>query len=207
MEKLNSYLIYNLDSIDLSELFNNLSKQLKLLHSYDKVVPNLSGETILCDEQGFSFDGMADSNNLEVDKRSNLLSLGKLLLGYYLTKSGTLSDLSSVDDNWFIQKVDSICDTITDDSFNGDYFSSLFNGSNEYYSDYLDRIKQNEALGGKGNVRTYKKVLSNATSELYDDQSEEQIMKDASISGVFYPLLIGLSLIVAMSIFFVIKFV
>ena len=82
------------------------------------------------------------------------------------------------------------------------------NGSNEYYCDYLERVKQNEALGGKGNVRAYKKVLSNAASELYDDPEDDLDLdkKVASISSLFYPLLIGLSVLVGISIIAVIKF-
>ena len=209
MEKLRDYLVYNLDSLDLSELFDNLSKQLKVIHSYDKVVPTLTSDSILCDEKGFSFESIEDSNQIDTDKRNNILDLAKLVIGCFLSVSGEFRDFSTIDTSWFTDNIDDICATITDDSFRKDYYEALFeNGSNEYYCDYLERVKQNEALGGKGNVRAYKKVLSNAASELYDDPEDDLDLdkKVASISSLFYPLLIGLSVLVGISIIAVIKF-
>jgi hypothetical protein len=174
-------------------------------------INNLSSTNILFDGNSFIFSDVNSSNNIELDKRKNIVSLAKLILGGYLSAANGFRDFSSVDDSWFIQNLDDICETITDDNFDQDYFYSLFTeGNNEYYCDYLERKKQSESIGGKGNIRSYKKVLSNAASNFYEDQTEVDDLsvekKTAQVTPIFYPLLIGMSLATVLAMYLIFKY-
>lgn len=211
METFDSYFLYENDSSNLKDIFDNLSKQMKIIHSHGMVIPNLSSKTIGYNENGFSFLNMSKPINFEADKRLNILSLAKLMLGTYLSSTTGFKDFSSIQDSWFIDNINDIVSSITDDDFEGEYFINLFNGSNEYFCDYLDRKKQNETLGGRENVSQYKKVLKTAASSLYEDQSYEDDNsidienKTASINVSFYLMLIGCSILVATCVSIFIK--
>lgn len=212
MDTLKSYFMYENDTSNISDIFNNLSKQLKIIHSHGMVVPNLSSESIVVDEDyNLSFDNMeyAEDNDFVSQKRRNIVDLAKIILGAYLSLETGFRDFSTVDDEWFAKNVDGINEAIIAEGFEKDYYIELFSGSNEYYSDYLDRMKQMNNLSGSQNVNSYKKVLRTAASSLYEDASEEvpEVVesKTASISAYFYPILVGLSLLVTVSIAIFIK--
>ncbi len=215
MEKLNDYFLYDYDGSGLSNVFDSLSERLKEIHAYNQYVPNISSDTITYDGNVFSFTGIQESRNMDYDKRKNITSLAKLILGSYLSVANGFKDFSQVDDNWFIQNIDDICSTITDDDFNSDYFHAVFGeGSNEYYTDFLDRKSQTEALSGRENVNSYRKVLSNGASAFYAPETEGSEYtpdytvekKSANVTQIFYPLLIGLSLGTVMVMYFIFKY-
>lgn len=217
MEKLNDYFLYDYTDNGLSDMMDRLSEHLKELHSKNQYVPNLSSNTIMYDGEDFVFTDIEPSSNIELDKRKNLTALAKLFLGCHLSVGNGFKDFSELDDSWIIQNLDDICDTITDEDFNADYFRALFNeGSNEYYTDYLDRMAQNAELGGKGNTNAYKKVLSNAASSIYAEPTYETSedyedvttveKKTAQVTPIFYPLLIGLSLTAVVGMYVIFKF-
>lgn len=195
METLNQYFSYNKDC-SISDVFYQLYKQMKVIHDNGMIVPLVDSNHILFDGS-FTFDDKSLSNNIELDKNENLLSLTKLFLGTYISFATGFRDFSSVDNEWFLQNMDSINNMITDDDFPSQYFSSVFvNGENGYYSDYVDKIKQSESLSSMSNVKGYKKVLSNAASKFYEDQSQTVESTDgvgkktAFINFLFYPTLI-----------------
>ena len=194
MESLKTYFSYENDFDDVSELYENLSRQLKIIHSNNMIVPNMNSDEItLGDSIAFKAE---KSNDFEAKKRENIVSFAKLMIGTYLSKSTGFKDFSNVDDNWFISNFDSIFDAINEENFDKEYFSSvLLEGKNYYYSDYLDRKRQSESLEGKSNIQGYRKVLRTAGSELYqnlDDEIEIQ-EKSANMHISFNPLLIGVS--------------
>lgn len=216
MDTLESYFLYNADGINMSEIFDQLSRSLKDIHNNNQVVDNFNSSSILFDGDNFTFGSVEKTDNLARDKRRNLISLAKLALGGYLTGGNGINSFIEADDNWFIQNIDDICGNITADDFNSDYFYSLFTeGSDEYYCDYLQRKKQNESLGGKGNTNAYKKVLTNAASGIYsapayDDNVEEEVStvekKSAQVTPIFYPLLIGMSLATVIAMYLIFKY-
>ena len=213
METLNQYFAYSDDYSNINNIYINLSRQLKIIHEHSMVVPNLTGESVVYDED-FSFTAMEPSDNFEVDKRQNIVSLGKIMLGAYLSLSTGYRDFSGVDDEWFSSNIDSICSSITSDEFESQYYIDVFsNGSNDYYCDYVDRVKQNESLGAQSNVQGFKKVLKTAASSLYQEQvfDEEDDLsierKSASLNTIFYPLLIGGFLLLTVTALIIIKIV
>ena len=198
METLKDYFSYENDIDEVSNVFEDLSRQLKIIHSKDMYIPNLSSEEIMIDSD-VSFDNMTFSESIDVDKRKNILSLAKIMIGTYLSMNTGFKDFSSVDDKWFIDNLDSIFDTINVENFDKDYFSSIFlEGNNMYYSEYLDKKRQGEKLQGTSNVQGYRKVLRNAGSSLYQEMDDQIDIKEkaANIQTNFNPLLIGFSLAV-----------
>lgn len=204
METLNQYFAYYDDDeySHVNEIFSSISREMKKIHEQGMYIPNLSGDSIVCnDDYSFSFTEMAESDNIELDKRKNIIAIGKMLVGAYLSLPLGYNDYSLMPDEFFTKETDNICSSISSDKFNSEYIISLFSeGSNEYYSDYLDRKKQNESLNSSSNVRGFAKVLSNAASSLYQEQvfDEEDLsveQRKASLNVIFYPLLIGCALI------------
>lgn len=198
METLKDYFSYENDIDEVSGIFENLSRQLKIIHSKDMYVPNLSSKEIIVDDD-VSFENMTFSENIEADKRKNILSLAKIMIGTYLSINTGFKDFSSVDDKWFLDNLDSIFETINVENFDKDYFSSIFlEGNNTYYSEYLDRKRQGEVLQGTSNVQGYRKVLRNAGSSLYQEMDDQIDIreKNANLQTNFNPLLIGFSLAV-----------
>ena len=193
METLKEYFLSNNDYSNLPNIFSNLSKQLKIIHDNGMVIPLLNSDKIAVDNGEFSFQYMTEANNYELEKRRNITAFAKLMLGTYLSLSTNFNDFSSVDDNWFSQNIDSILNSITADNFDKEYFDEVFkNGEDTYYSDFLDRKRQSEELGGKGNINTYSKVLKNSASALYSlgdtEGNNEDLKKSASINYLFYPV-------------------
>ncbi len=193
METLKEYFLSNNDYSNLPNIFSNLSRQLKIIHDNGMVIPLLNSDKIAVDNGEFSFQYMTEANNYELEKRKNITSFAKLILGTYLSLSTNFNDFSSVDDNWFSQNIDSILNSITADNFDKEYFDEVFkDGEDTYYSDFLDRKRQSEELGGKGNVNAYSKVLKNSASAFYSssdtEQNEEGSRKSASINYLFYPV-------------------
>ena len=198
METLNQYFTYENDYTNLNSIFINLSRKLKSVHEDNLIVPELTGDTISYDDDSFSFTYIEETDNVSINKRRNIISLAKIILGAYLSLSTGYKDFSSVNDEWFLDNLEDICSTITSDNFDANYFRELFlEGKDEYYCDYYDRKKQNESLSEKSNIQGYKKVLKTAASSLYQEQvfDEEDDLnidkKTASVSLMFYPLLVG----------------
>lgn len=196
METLSQYFLYNNDYSNIKNIFVNLSRQLKIIHEHGMIIPNLNSESIVVDDD-FSFSTMEGTDNFSLDQRKNMISFAKIILGTYLSLPNGFKDFSNVNDEWFVNNINDICSSIADENFDSQYFKSIFlEGSNEYYSDYIDRKNQEESLSSKSNIQGYKKVLANAASKLYQEQvfDEEDLsidQKKASINSIFYPLLVG----------------
>lgn len=136
-------------------------------------VPTLDSEHILYDDGKFSF-GEMDTSHSKDNIRGNIVSLTKLFLGTYISIPTGFRDFSSVPTEWFLENMPDISGSITDESFDFLYFDNvLVNGQNVYYNSYVDNIKRLDDVGSMSNVRGYKKVLSNAASKFYEDQSVE----------------------------------
>ena len=209
MVDLGDYFSYNSDLSNVSLIFENLSRQLKVIHSHMMVVPKLSSKSISYDD-GVQFETMIEPYNFELQKRENIVSFGKLMLGTYLSLGTGFKDFSFVEDEWFANNISDITKAITSDNFYPEYFEQLFlNGSNEYYCDFIDRKRQEEALNNRSNINGFKKVLNTAASSLYEEEESQEefndYQKNASISSIFYPLLIGGVLLVTLLIFVFIK--
>ena len=201
METLDQYFSYNNDYSQLSNIFLQLYAKLRVIHENGMYVPNISANNIVYDGN-FSFGSMSLSNNIELNKRENLVSLTKLFLGAYLSLSTGFRDFSSVDIEWFSNNMDGIVSVVDDENFSSEYFSSvLFGGDNVYYDDFLKKKSQDSDLNSRSNKRGYAKVLSNAGSKFYEDQTEEIEenpfeRKTAYINFIFYPVLVFCSLLV-----------
>jgi len=201
METLNQYFSYNKDYNDMINAYRILYKKMKIIHDNGMQVPYIDSNHILYDGT-FSFDSMVLSQNIEVGKRENLLSLTKLFLGTYLSLSTEFRDFSQVDNEWFSSNIDSISNSVTEEDYPKEYFLSvLLNGENLYFSDYLDKIERENSYNSMSNKNVYKKVLSNAGSSLYQDNSINSNndndnefssieKKSAFINIMFYPVLI-----------------
>lgn len=212
METLGNYFSYNNDYSEINPIYNELSQQLKEIHSNGKVVSDFSAGSIAYDA-GSEFLAVGDPVNFEAEKRKNVVAFAKLLLGTYLSLSTGFTDFSNVDDSFFFENIDDICSSITADDFYPEYFYGVFKeGKNEYYCDFLARKQQEQALSGKQNEATYRKVLANAASSLYADNNESDDIdltkKQASVNTLFYPILIvGTLLILGLLIVLINKFV
>lgn len=204
METLKEYYSYENDLDGVTELFENLSRELKIIHSNNMVVPNLNSNEIVFGES-MLYKTIKRSDNFELEKRNNILSLAKIITGIYLSSGTEFKDFSQVKDEWFIENFDNIFSTINYPNFDKEYFESIFlEGQNTYYSDYIDRKRQSESLDGKSNVQGYRKVLRNAGSNLYEDLSDIDSNirdKNANLQTAFNPLLIGLSLTIITVLF------
>ena len=209
MMNLGDYFSYNSDDSDISFIFEKIFRQLEDIHNKGMVVSFLTSKSILYDDD-FRFSDIIEPYDFELQKRENIKSLAKLMLGTYLSCGTGFKDFSVVNDDWFLSNIGNIINSITADGFYSEYFEELFTKSNyEYYSDFIDRKKQDNALNNKGNVNSFKKVLKTAASSLYSDdndyQSESDYQKTASINSLFYPLLIGSSLLITLLILLFIK--
>ena len=202
MQTLYDFFCYNDDYYEAEHIFLNLSKRLKEIHDNNKIVLNLSSKSIIFDEN-VDFALQDEPTNFEVQKRENIIDFAKLMLGTFLSLSTGFRDFSNVSTEWFSENINDICSSITIDNFPNEYFTNLFSGgNNEYFSDFILKMKQEESLQGKGNVNSYKKVLSNSASNFYAPSYEENennnlfdsSQKSALINKLFYPILLGCSL-------------
>lgn len=217
METLNQYFAYYDDDeySNVNDIFYGVSRELKKVHEQGLYVPNLSGDNIVCGEDNtFSFLNLESAANNGVDQRKNILAVAKMLVGAYLSLSLEYTDYSSMPDDFFAGQIDNICSSISSDKFDGEYVTSLFtDGSSEYYSDYLDRKKQNESLSSGSNVQGYAKVLANAASSLYQEHvfDEEDLnvsgQGKASLNVIFYPLLIGCAMVLTVVLSIIAKMI
>ena len=186
--------LYDKD-VDLSEIYENLSRQLKVMHSNNIVVKNMNSYNIMYDKD-ISFNEYGQSDNFEKEKQDNIVTLSKIMLGFLLSKNNTFRDYSNINTEWFIDNFDNIFSIINEENFDKEYFHSvLIDKESTYYSDYLDYKRNKEELSGKSNVQGYKKVLKTAASSLYSDDSYEDNNdikdKSAMISTAFNPILIS----------------
>lgn len=200
METLNDFFLYENDLDSVSEIYEELSRQLKIIHSNNMIVNNINSKSITYDDN-LNFEDISSPSNFEADKRNNIISLAKMMIGTYLSLGTGFKDFSSVDDSWFTDNLDNIFETIVIKDFDKEYFESIFvDGNNYYYSDYLDRKRQSESLQGNSNIQAYKKVLRNAGSSLYEEMEEQEEITNsknsANIHVSFNPLLIALSIAV-----------
>ncbi|MBR1385280.1 MAG: hypothetical protein IJ568_00455 [Bacilli bacterium] len=210
METLEEYFAYEKDYGNILKIYYNLSKELKTLHENNMIVPIISSKTITYND-GFKFNNEIESLDIERGKRSNIVSLAKLMLGTYLSLSTGFKDFSGVDTEWFSNNLDEICNSIQSEDFPKDYFYELLlQGKDEYFNDYINKIKQNENLGGKSNVNIYKKVLSNSASNFYQEQTasydDVEIDKPkARLSMIMYPLLVLGTFLITLGFIMLIK--
>lgn len=181
------------EDVNISSLFDILSKQLKIVHNNNYVVNNLNCDGIYVNDN-MSFKNIRPASNYEKEKRENIIALSKIMIGTVLSKGTTFRDFSSVDNDWFTNNFDSIFSVINEEDFDKDYFYSVFfEGQNMYYSDYLNEKKKKEELSGRENVNSYRKVLRTAASSLYEDLSDDNTNvqeKSALISTSFNPILL-----------------
>lgn len=211
METLHTYFLYNKEHPRMNSIFEDLSSQLETIHDKNMVVANLTSEGIIhSDEDSFYFESVVPSDNFEEDKKSNIKDFSKLVLGTFLSLEIGFRDFSKIDDSWMKDNCDDICDSIDSDIFESDYFkNTIVKGKEEYYHDYLNNKKQNEDLSGKGNVQSHKKVLANAASQFYKDMYEDEPIekekKSASLSTIFFPLLLGFSIVFLLFVISMIK--
>ncbi len=210
METLKSYFLYEKNTDGVSEIYENLSRQLKAVHARETVVANMNSDEIVLDETPAFHPEMPF--NYPVEKRYNIKALAKMMIGTYLSLGTGFKDFSSVDDSWFIDNLDTIFDTIHEENFDKEYFASVFlEGKDDYYSDYLDRKRQAAALQGKSNEKGFVKELKTAASALYEDLSNQEENTNektaANMQIAFNPLLIGISLAIVSILFIMLALV
>lgn len=208
METMRSYFALNKDYSEMVSVFSMLYKRLEIIHNNGMYVPVISSDHILYEDGVFTFDDMILADNIELRKRENLVALSKLFLGTFLSLSTNFKDFSMVDTEWFTSNMESINGSIIDDQFYPEYFSEVFlEGKNEYFDDFYEKQIKKEELNSRSNNKTYKKILSNATSGLYSDYSEDVVeenvieKKSAYINFLFYPTLIVCGAIIAFVIY------
>ncbi len=214
METLHNYFIYNKDYPRMNSIFEDLSSQLEDIHDRGMVVSNLTSNGIIHDDDdSFRFESIVQSDNFEEDKKSNIIDFSKLILGTFLSLEIGFRDFSKLDDSWVKENCEDICDSIKSDDFDKDYFNQVIkNKKLNYYHDFMTNKRQNEDLSGKGNVATHKKVLANAASQFYSDMYKDendtqstQEKKSASLSTIFFPILLGFSIVFLLFVISMIK--
>lgn len=202
VETLKQYFSYNKDC-DLPDIFFQLSRKMKIIHQNGMYVPVVDSDHIIVDN-GFSFNDMSLSSDFVNDKKRNIEKLAKIFIGAFLSLETGFYDLSQVNDNWLLEHLDEINDTITADSYPRDYFDAvLLTHEDDYYCDYVEKIKNTSSLS---NTLAYRKVLSSAGSKYYQDQSEMPVStiekKSAFINYLFYPILI-LSIVIVCFVIYI----
>lgn len=211
METMSQYFSYSKDYAELPVLFGNLYQKLRIMHDNGMCVPSITAEDIVYDSE-FSFKSMVLADNLELRKRENIVDLTKLFLGAYVSLSTGFRDFSQVDSDWFFNNLDSINSIITAENFYPEYFRSVFvEGNNIYYDEFAEKKKNFDELNSRSNKMGYRKVLKNAGSSLYAyDSFDDEIpieRKSAFVNFIFYPTIIGCSLIVCFVIYTCLKYI
>ena len=124
METLREHFSYEKDFDELPELFESLSRQLRIIHSNNMIIPRLNSDEIIMGGS-MSYNPVRQEDINQNEKRRNLLDLNKIMIGTYLSLETGFRDFSQVDDNWFLENFDSIFDTIHHENFDKEYFYSV----------------------------------------------------------------------------------
>lgn len=208
METLKEYFSHNSDC-DISSLFYKLSQSLKIIHSNEMIIPVIDSNHIKFENDRFSFLEMKSSDNIEDDKKRNIRELTKLFLGTYVSLSTGFYDFSHTDTKWFEDNLEEINKIVTNDDYLPQYFSDvLLNNSNIYYCDYVDNQRK-KLSGGKSESLTYRKILSSATSGIFNDDEPDICIdkKTAFVNYLFYPTIFLSLLLVGFVIYTCFKYI
>ena len=203
MPTLREHFTYDSD-VDLNKVpqdFKVLSDKLEIIHSRHAVVRPLNSDTI--DYGNLEFETIAKPINFEQEKEGNIVSLGKIMVGCYVSNQTGFRDFSDVKDDWFRANNDDVFEVFHYKDFDKEYFGPLFEGNIVYFSDYIDKKRQAEQLSGLSKSNNKVKMLHNPNipTEYYanSDDSITYVEKNKSdiaarLHMVFNPLLIGISI-------------
>ena len=205
METIREHLTY--EKADLNELpkrFEELSKTLEFIHSKGAVVHPLNSDTTGYDSPEFS--SLRRPIDFEKERRENIVSLGKLMVGCYVSNETGFKDFSDVDTNWFSEKEGDIFNCFHYEDFDREYFKPLFDNQKNmfdepkdiaeticYYHVYLNRKRQAERLKGAAQNKGTTKSLVNPHFKGLTD-SDESLNTAAQMHISLNPLLIGMSI-------------
>lgn len=200
METLKDHFIYEYNPELLYDMFYSLSDQMKELHERKQFIPGLNMGKIVVDKS-IHFSQAQPAFMREEAKRQNITAFAKIMIGCYLSQGVKFQDLSVIEDSWFLENLDDIFQCVQYPGFEKEYFRRVFSGENIYYSDYMDKINQEEQISNaksEGRIRSL--VKSNGHNML-----PEETQKAARIHVAFNPLLVGLSIavIAVMTIMFI----
>lgn len=188
MESLKQYFLYNKDYDDMSNLYYDISKSLKLLHDNKKCVLKLSSDTIFLDDDKIVFSDVCEYTDEK--KSENIKNLSKLILGTHITLLSSFSDFSLVDDKWIVNNFIEIQRTMSSRTFPSEYLErNLLSGIVEYYHIYTDL---ENSLKGVSSSKGLTKMLRRASYSLAGDSSLENLYekKSAFLDAIVYPFII-----------------
>ncbi len=199
----------------LSSIFDELSKQMKKVHENYLVFPkstmnNPLSENVIVDENNnFRFQSISKPVNFLEEKRNNILSFAKLIIGTYISLPTGFRDFSGVDNNWFTENLDYILDDPNIDATDKKYFIAVFsNSSNAYYSDFLAKERQSTELSGQNREKggnAYVKALPGFSGYEEEETVIQSGEQKASISHLFFPLVLAGCLIMFLITMFMIN--
>lgn len=202
MESLKEKFICDFNPDTVADLFEELFNRLHAIHFEGKYIPNLNMDNIVFnDKDDAGFVNIKPMDDPEKYKGENIRALAKIMIGCYLSQGPLFNDLSYTEDSWFVDNLDTIFKCINYPEVDKDYFYFVFKEKkNYYYSDYINRKRQNEQLenASQSQKQGFRKVLRGAGSELYRDVEEidkpSEVKTSAKIHTAFNPLLIGISI-------------
>ena len=205
METLKEHFAYEpVDLKELPEIFRKLSETLELIHSKGAVVNLLNSDTTLYDTPEFtSLKRPENQSSFEKEKKDNIVALGKMMVGCYVSKETGFTDFSGIKTEWFVANEENIFKYFQYDDFDREYFKPLFENDMAiergiaeeiaYYHVYLRRKEQAEKLrniSGSANEKgTTKALISPYYKGTVEDNS-----KAARLHVHFNPLLIVISI-------------
>ena len=195
METLREHFTYEQVALEeVPEKFKELSETLEEIHSKGAVVKPLNSDTTIYNSKEFT--NISYPSNFELERKANILSLGKLMVGCFVSSGTGFKDFSDIDTDWFRNNTDTIFDCFHYKDFDRDYFEPLFNGNEEYYSDYIDKKRQAARLKGTAIEQSNARVLAkrNGSIPAIEGREEDYMEEAARVHMNFNPLIIGLSI-------------
>ena len=185
-ETLRQYLTYNKETIEIEQIFSNLSQQMKYLHQNGFYVSELNSDTILLEQNKnssqsnqsiFMFSKIAKSKDIESDVKHNIIDLSKLAVGAFISIENGFCDYTQVDNNYIKRYFDEMAEYVP----HSEYFRAVILDSDTkmYYVDYINQEKS----GGKDNSVQKIKASNYGKMYTYDEEA-------AFVQIVLYPVLI-----------------
>ena len=183
------------EKADLDELpkkFEELSKTLEYINSKGAVVYPLNSDTTGYDSPEFS--RLKRPMNFEEERKGNIVSLGKLMVGCFVSNETGFKDFSNVDSEWFKNNENGIFDCFHVKPLFENDVNSERSLSEEiaYYHVYLKRKRQAEKLKGASQNKGVAKALINPHFKGMTD--DETLNAAAKMHTSLSPLIIGISI-------------
>jgi len=197
-DSLRNYLTYNRDvsSNEMNDIFLDLDNKLMILHQSGYHIRNLNSDNIVQDGEKFSFDSDFILSGIDSRTRNdNITNLAKLNIGAQVSMASGFSDFTALatealKENW--ESVDFMINPLLEGD---EYLKTVITKGLEdvYYNEYLVSLRGQLVNDGVGRQQSFRKSLSTEAGRALSKTDEEEA---AFIAVAFYPIMIGIALIV-----------